>query len=352
MARDGSGNYTLPEAAFVPDTVANATAVNSDFSDIASALTASIAKDGQTTPTADLPMGGYNHTGLGTASAAADSLSLGQAQAEAFIWCGTAGGTADAITLTPTPSITAYAAGQRFAWIAGASPNTGAATVAISGLATKAIQRNGAALVADDVVAGKLYQISYDGTQFQLMPVQTAATLTGTETLTNKSLTSPTITGGVITGITDITVTDGGTGASTAAAARANLEIEYATQAEQEAATATDKVVAPGTQQYHPGTAKFWVKFNGTTGAIQSSHNVTSVVRNSAGDYTITIATDFSDATWACLVSAENQASVVVNGSVKNTGQAAGTVVIQYNNSTTGAAADPVYGHVIGFGDQ
>lgn len=49
------------------------------------------------------------------------------------------------------------------------------------------------------------------------------ATLTGTETLTNKTLTGPTINGGTITGITDIAVTDGGTGASTAAAARTNL---------------------------------------------------------------------------------------------------------------------------------
>ena len=54
------------------------------------------------------------------------------------------------------------------------------------------------------------------------------ATLTGTQTLTNKTLTSPTInggtiTGGTITGITDITVADGGTGASTADAARTNL---------------------------------------------------------------------------------------------------------------------------------
>jgi hypothetical protein len=48
-------------------------------------------------------------------------------------------------------------------------------------------------------------------------------TLTGTQTLTNKTLTSPTINGGTITGITDITVADGGTGASTADAARTNL---------------------------------------------------------------------------------------------------------------------------------
>ena len=40
MSRDGNGNYSLPEAAFVYDTVIDETAVNSNFSDIASALTA------------------------------------------------------------------------------------------------------------------------------------------------------------------------------------------------------------------------------------------------------------------------------------------------------------------------
>lgn len=46
---------------------------------------------------------------------------------------------------------------------------------------------------------------------------------TNTATLTNKTLTSPTINGGSISGITDLAIADGGTGASTAANARTNL---------------------------------------------------------------------------------------------------------------------------------
>lgn len=171
MSRDGSGAYSLPEAPFVYGTVIDEGAVNSNFSDIASALTGSIASDGQTTPTANLPMGSFRHTGVGNASARNQYAATGQVQDGAFLWCGTAGGTADALTLSPTPSITAYAAGQVFRFKAGASANTAATTVAVSGLAAKDIQFNGAALAGAEIQAGKWYEVLYDGTQFQIRPI-------------------------------------------------------------------------------------------------------------------------------------------------------------------------------------
>lgn len=47
MPRNGSGTYTLPQPPFVAGTVISSAAVNSDFSDIASALTGSLPRDGQ-----------------------------------------------------------------------------------------------------------------------------------------------------------------------------------------------------------------------------------------------------------------------------------------------------------------
>lgn len=167
MARDGSGTYSLPEAAFVYGDVIDESAVNNNFSDIATALSQSMSKDGQTTPTANQDLDSYKHTSVGNASARDQYAAAGQVQDSSFTWCGTAGGTGNAITLTPTPAITAYATGQSFRFVASAD-STSTVTVAISGLATKAVQINGAALSSTVTIEnGKLYQIDYDGTQFQ-----------------------------------------------------------------------------------------------------------------------------------------------------------------------------------------
>jgi hypothetical protein len=168
MAFDGNGTFNQATTPVVSGTVISSTNYNSQNTDYNNGLSNVICRDGQSTILANLPMSGYRHTGVGNAVARSDYAAAGQVQDGAFIWCGTAGGTADALTLTPTPAITAYAAGQVFRFIAGAAPNTGATTVAVSGLTAKAIQSAGVALSAGAIVAGREYQILYDGTQFQL----------------------------------------------------------------------------------------------------------------------------------------------------------------------------------------
>jgi hypothetical protein len=168
MPRNGSGSYTLPESDFVNGTTIDEVAMNSQLSDVESALSASFAVNGEATASGNFKMGSNKLTGLAAGSAATDSATLGQIQAGAYLWGGTAGGTADVITASVSPAITVYAAGQRFIFVA-ASNNTGAVTINWNSVGAKAITKTGTtALAADDIVAGQIYVVVYDGTQFQL----------------------------------------------------------------------------------------------------------------------------------------------------------------------------------------
>lgn len=168
MARDGSGGYNLPEAAFVFDTVIEETKVNNNFSDLGTEIANSIAKDGQTTVTANLPMNSKKHTGVADATARTEYAAAGQITDGELVFGGTAAGTADALTISLSPAVTALVEGMRFAFKASASPNTGAATIAINGLTPVALELNDTALSANDILANKWYEGLFDGTAVQI----------------------------------------------------------------------------------------------------------------------------------------------------------------------------------------
>lgn len=90
-------------------------------------------------------------------------------QNSAARWAGSAGGTADALTLTLDPPLTAYAAGQEFVFVA-SDDNTGSATVAINGLAAQLLICRGSVLQVGDIQSIRPYRIVYNGTQFELAP--------------------------------------------------------------------------------------------------------------------------------------------------------------------------------------
>jgi hypothetical protein len=189
MSRDGSGNYSLYPTGnpVTTNTTISSTWANGTLNDLATAMTQSVSADGQTTITGNLKMGTNKLTGLGAGSAATDSANLGQVAAQAYIWCGTAGGTANALTLAPSPSIAAYAAGQVFRFKSSASGNSAATTVAVSGLSTQAVQNQGTALAGGEIEALKWYQVLYDGAAFQLMALQPAYTTDATPIVNGSS---------------------------------------------------------------------------------------------------------------------------------------------------------------------
>lgn len=75
MPFNGSGTYSLPAGnPVVTGTTISSTTTNNTNSDIATALTNCITRDGQSTPSANLPMNSKKLTGLAAGTSAGDSV--------------------------------------------------------------------------------------------------------------------------------------------------------------------------------------------------------------------------------------------------------------------------------------
>ena len=105
------------------------------------------------------------------------------------------------ITTTANPTLTAYATGSIYSFIA-ANTNTGAVTLSIDNLTAKNVTKNGSvALSAGDIQSGKMMLVEYDGTTFQLI---------------NNIVYGGSITNGTIVSLTSpMSVPNGGTGLAT-----------------------------------------------------------------------------------------------------------------------------------------
>lgn len=194
MSYNGSGTFNINSAGqpVVSGTVISSTAFNALTADLATGLTTALTKDGQTTPTANITLGGYKITNLAAGTAAADAVRFSQLQGGSTSTYITAAG-ADTITGTVTPTLTAYTTGQQFSFVA-AGTNTTAVTLNIDGVGVKSVTRAGTtALAAGDILTGQVALVEYDGTQFQLLDpnaftnLRVSGTLgvTGAATLSN-----------------------------------------------------------------------------------------------------------------------------------------------------------------------
>lgn len=186
MSRNGAGTYSLYPGVnpVVTGTIITSTWANNTLNDLATAMTASVANDGQTPILANLPMATFRHTLVGNGVARTDYAAVGQVQDNSIAWGGTAGGTADVLTLTLSPVLTAYVTGQRFLFISSASPNaTTTPTLNINGVGAKIfLRKDGTTIVAGDIPASTLIEAVYNGTNMLLNANPSAGT-TGITTL-------------------------------------------------------------------------------------------------------------------------------------------------------------------------
>jgi len=282
MSYNGSGTFNINTAGqpVVTGTTITSTAFNLLTADLATGLTTALTKDGQSTPTANIPMGTFKITGLGAGTAATDAAQLGQLQAGAT-QIATVTGT-DTFVGTLSPALGAYGTGNLFSFVA-PNTNTGASTINLNSLGAKNITKLGStALAAGDIVSGRIYLIEYDGTRFQL--INPSASSVSSFSAGTTGFTPSTATTGAVTLAGTLATTNGGTGLTSFTSGG----VVYAS---------STSALATGSALQFDGTSLgvnctpssftnfTYLSINGTTGSILSlrSNNTTQFEINTTG---------------------------------------------------------------------
>lgn len=175
MPRNGSGTFVPPSNSWNP-AVGGTTISSTDFaaqlSDLASGLTSSICADGQTPISANLPMSGFNHTGVALGVNANDYARLDQLQQSQVGWL-VGAGTANAITASYSPAIASLTDGLLLAFRASGVNTSTTPTFAPNGLTAHTIVKAGGKPLELGDLAGNLaeYFVRYNlaNTRWELL---------------------------------------------------------------------------------------------------------------------------------------------------------------------------------------
>ena len=319
MSRNGSGTYTLPVGnPVVTGTTISSTWANNTLTDIATALTGSLAADGQTTATGNLKMGSNRITGLSDGLASTDAATVSQ--------------------------VTASVAGL------GTMSTQNANNVAITGGAI-----DGTTIGTTTRADGKFTTLAANG--------DVSFTSTGAVKIpAGTTAQQPTPTTGMIRYNSTTSQFEGygasAWGALGGGAAGSNTQIQYnnsgalagssgltfngttlqSTALQTATLNSTSGVLA--TQNGMTGIAKAWVQFTGAGSAvIVGSFNVSSVTYVGTGNYTVSFTTSMPNTSYAAMLS-----STRTNDSSSNDGHkrpyslATGSVGIATFDSISGNA--------------
>ena len=209
----------------------------------------------------------------------------------------------NALIGTSVPPYTSYVAGMTLSFLPVAT-NTDAVTIDLDGLGAKNLFVGSATpMVGGELVAGRIAQIEYDGTRFQLY--QSSISIAD-DSITTAKLADGAVTTAKIADLNVTTAKIADSNVTTAKIANGNVtEGKIGTGAVTVDKIGAAAVTAAKLDGAQTGTApiygaRAWVNFNGTgTVAIRASGNVSSITDNSTGDYTVNFATAMPDANYA-----------------------------------------------------
>jgi hypothetical protein len=217
--------------------------------------------------------------------------------------------------------------------------NSGAVTLDLDGLGAKNIfVGSSTALSSGDLVAGRIAQIQYDGTRFQLYQSSLADNSVTTAKIVDLNVTTAKLADNAVTtgkladsAVTTIKITDANV--TTAKIADANIT-----------AAKLDGAQSGSAPIY---AARAWVNFNGTgTPAIRASGNVSSITDNGTGDYTVNFTTAMSDANYATIGTASDTGNRLTFNRAPSLAIQTTTSARVITGTPAGGAVDPTEVHV------
>jgi hypothetical protein len=163
----GSGVWASDEAATVDIESARH---DTHDQDLATGINSCLHKAGQNAPTADLPMGGFKHTNVGSATSRSNYGVVSQIQDNTYKFGGLATGAANTYAISVTPAISGYVEGQIFIFEAHQANTSTTPTLNVNSVGATTIKRlDETALFPGDIQLGVRYWALYDDSAFLLI---------------------------------------------------------------------------------------------------------------------------------------------------------------------------------------
>lgn len=280
MSRNGSGTYTIPNT-FSPGDVIESSDMNQNFSDIATEISNSVAADGQTAMTG--PLKAPN----GTVSAPAWTFGSDPDSGAYRIGANNIGFALGGVKIVDMSGSGVAVTGTFSA--TGAMTLGGAFTVTTGGVTVSA---GGAAVTGNSTITGTLgvsgnFAINTD--KFTVTASNGSTVIGGGLTVANAATLSHTLAVGSDFVINSDKFTVVGSSGNTAIAGTLSVT---------GAATVNN---ASGVTARN--TAKVFVTFAGSDGSVVDGFGVSSVVKDSVGDWTVTFSSAFGSANYSPIVS-------------------------------------------------
>lgn len=138
--------------------------------DIVTGLENCLTRDGQNAPSADLPMGGFKHTGVDDGTALTHYSTLAQVVGNPQNFGGTSTGGADVYNITLPVAPSAYATGMWFSFIAH-QDSVSAGLVNVNSIGQKNLKDYYGALAVGSIKTGDHVVCFYNGTDVIRMPI-------------------------------------------------------------------------------------------------------------------------------------------------------------------------------------